>query len=95
MAHRLIINIEILLEYICSDHHPLLVNISYSPTVNHHSNIRDQKSSDHKPINWQNLTPRKKAEYYQSTKSYLSNLLQSTKSYLSNLCNHYTTIGGY
>ena len=68
MAHRLIINIEVLLEYICSDHHPLLVNISYSPTVNHHSNIRDQKSSDYKPINWQNLTPRKKANYYQSTK---------------------------
>ena len=75
MAHRLIINIEVLLEYICSDHHPLLINISYSPTVNHHSNIRDQKSSDYKPINWQNLTPRKKADYYQSTKLYLSTLL--------------------
>ena len=75
-AHRLIINIEVLLECICSDHHPLLVNISYSPTVNHHSNnIRDQKSSDYKPINWQNLTPREKVDYYQSTKSYLSNLL--------------------
>ena len=75
MAHRLMINIEVLLEYICSDHHPLLVKLSYSPTVNHHSNICDQKSSDYKHINWKNLTPRKKAEYYQSTKSYLSNLL--------------------
>ena len=75
MAHRLTIDIEVLVEYICFDHHPLLVKISYSPTVNHHSNIRDQKSSDCKHINWHNLTPRKKAEYYQSTKSYLSNLL--------------------
>ena len=79
MAHRLIINIEVLLKYICSDHHPLLVNITYSPTVNHRSNIRDQKSSDYKPINWKNLTPRKKADYYQSTKSYLSNLLLPLK----------------
>ena len=75
MAHRLIINIEVLLEYICSDHHPLLVKISYSSAINHHSNIRDQKSSDYKHTNWKNLTPRKKAEYYQFTKSYLSNLL--------------------
>ena len=75
MAPRLIINIEVLLEYICSDHHPLLVKISYSPTVNRHSNIGDQKSSDYKPISWQSLTPRKKADYYQSTKSYLCNLL--------------------
>ena len=28
MAHRLIINIEVLLEYICSDHHPLLCYLS-------------------------------------------------------------------
>ena len=60
MAHHLIINIEVLLEYICSDHHPLLVNINYSPTANHHSNICDQNSSDYKPINWQNLTPKKR-----------------------------------
>ena len=49
MAHCVIINIEILLEYICSDHHPSLVKISYSPPVNHHSNIPDQK--DHLIIN--------------------------------------------
>ena len=75
MAHCLLINIEVLREYICSDHHPLLVKISYSPTVNHHSNISDQKSSDYKHINWQNLTPRKKAKYSQFNKSHLSNLL--------------------
>ena len=62
MAHRLIINIEVLLEYICSDHYPLLVKLSYSPTVNRHSNIYDQKPSDYKHIHWKNLTPRKKAE---------------------------------
>ena len=49
--------------------------LSYCPTVNHHSKIYDQNSSDYKHINWKNLTPGKKAEYYQSTKSYLSNLL--------------------
>ena len=48
MAHRLLINIEAQLEYICSDHHPLLVKISYSPSVNHHNNICDEKSFDYK-----------------------------------------------